>query len=159
MAGSLAALVSADFRKIVFSSDASNLVQADNNGTMDVFVTDRVTRRSRRVSVGALGESRDRSEASSIDARGLVVAFRSYAANLVYGDWNGKADVFVFDRRTGLTERVNVSSAGAEARAATFRGVVSGDGRFVGFRWRAGNLVRGIRTRLSTRSCTTVGRA
>ena len=108
---------------------------------MDVFLTDRVTGRTRRVSVGPFGESPDRSEASSIDARGLVVAFRSFATNLVYGDGNGKADVFVFDRRTGLTERVNVSSTGDEARAATFRGVISGDGRFVGFRSRATNLV------------------
>ena len=138
---SLAALVSADGRTIVFSSDASNLVPADDNWTMDVFVTDRVTEQTSRVSVGPLGESPDRSEASSIDGRGRVVAFRSYAPNLVYGDWNGKADVFVFDRRTGLTERVNVSSTGDEARAATFRGVLSADGRFVGFRSRARNLV------------------
>ena len=142
-AASLAALVSADGRTIAFSSDASNLVPADENGTMDVFVTDRVTGRTSRVSTGPFGPSRNRSEASSIDAHGLVVAFRSYATNLVYGDWNGKADVFVFDRGTSLTERVNVSSTGAEARAVTFRGVVSGDGRFVGFRSRASNLVRG----------------
>ena len=142
-AASLAALVSANGRTIAFSSDASNLVPADANGTMDVFLTDRVTGRTRRVSVGPFGESPDRSEASSIDARGLVVAFRSFATNLVYGDGNGKADVFVFDRRTGLTERVNVSSTGDEARAATFRGVISGDGRFVGFRSRARNLVPG----------------
>jgi Tol biopolymer transport system component len=141
--GSLAALVSANGRTIAFSSDASNLVPGDGNGTMDVFLADRVTGRTRRVSAGPFGESPERSEASSIDARGVVVAFRSYATNLVYGDWNGKADVFVFDRRTRLTERVNVSSTGLEARAATFRGVLSGDGRFVGFRSRAGNLVPG----------------
>ena len=140
---SLAALVSANGRTIVFSSNASNLVPGDDNGTMDVFVRDRVARRISRVSVGPFGESANRSEASSIDALGRIVAFRSYATNLVYGDWNGKADVFVFDRRTGLTERVNVSSTGDEARAATFRGVVSGDGRFVGFRSRATNLVPG----------------
>jgi Tol biopolymer transport system component len=142
-AASLAAFVSADGRTIVFSSDASNLVPADDNGAMDVFVRDRVTRRTSRVSAGPFGPSGDRSEASSIDASGDVVAFRSYATNLVYGDWNGKADVFVVDRSTGLTERVNVSSTGAEARAATFRGMVSGDGRFVGFRSRATNLVPG----------------
>ncbi|MGH3128244.1 MAG: TolB family protein, partial [Gaiellaceae bacterium] len=140
-AASLAALVSASGRTIAFSSHASNLVPADGNQTMDVFLTDRVTGLTRRVSVGPFGESRARSEASSLDASGFVVVFRSYATNLVYGDWNGKADVFVLDRRTGMTERVNVSSTGAEARAATFRGVISGDGRFVGFRSRASNLV------------------
>ena len=140
---SLAAFVSANGRTVVFSSEASNLVPQDGNGTMDVFVKDVVAGRIRRVSVGPFGESADRSEASSIDARGLVVAFRSFASNLVGGDLNGKADVFVFDRGSGLVERVNVSSTGAEARAATFRGVVSGSGRFVGFRSRAANLVPG----------------
>jgi Tol biopolymer transport system component len=140
---SLASLVSADGSAIVFSSEASNLVPGDRNGTLDVFVADRATRRLRRVSVGAEGESRNRSEASSVDARGLVVGFRSYASNLVRGDRNGRADVFVYDRRQGRTERVNTSSSGVEADGVTFRGMVSGNGRFVGFRSRANNLVPG----------------
>src|SRR5262249_25618012 len=82
-----------------------------------------------------------RSEASSIDAHGRVVAFRSYAPNLVVGDWNDLADVFVHDRRAAETERVNLSSSAVEADAATFRGMVSGDGRYVGFRSRADDLV------------------
>jgi Tol biopolymer transport system component len=138
---SLAPLVSANGWTIAFSSEASNLVSADGNGTMDVFVGDRATGRVSRVSVGPFGEAADRSEASSIDAAGRVVVFRSFAANLVSGDANNKADVFVFDRDIGRLQRVNVSTAGDEARAATFRGVVSGDGRFVGFRSRASNLV------------------
>jgi hypothetical protein len=71
------------------------------------------------------------------------VAFRSYAPNLVLDDWNGLADVFVHDRGTAWTERVNVSTVGKEADAATFRGMLSGDGRYVGFRSRADNLVPG----------------
>ena len=138
---SLASLVSADGSAIAFSSEASNLVPGDRNGTLDVFVADRTTRRLRRVSVGVLEESADRSEASSVDARGRVVGFRSYASNLVPYDRNETADVFVYDRVTGRTERVNVSSDGAEADGVTFRGMVSGNGRFVGFRSRANNLV------------------
>ena len=138
---SLASLVSADGSAIAFSSEASNLVPGDRNGTLDVFVADRTTRRLRRVSVGVLEESADRSEASSVDARGRVVGFRSYASNLVPYDRNETADVFVYDRGTGRTERVNVSSDGAEADGVTFRGMVSGNGRFVGFRSRANNLV------------------
>lgn len=138
---SLASLVSADGSAIVFSSEASNLVPGDRNGTLDVFVADRKTRRVRRVSVGAHGESAERSEASSVDARGLVVGFRSYASNLVPDDRNGRADVFVYDRSRGRTERVNMSSHGVEADGVTFRGMVSGTGRFVGFRSRANNLV------------------
>jgi Tol biopolymer transport system component len=138
---SLAALVSADGRVVAYSSDASNLVAGDRNGSLDVFLSGVGHGRTSRVSAGPLGESTDRSEASSIDADGEVVAFRSYAPNLVFGDGNGLADVFVYDRRGDTTERVNVSSGGLESDAATFRGMVSGDGRFVGFRSRANDLV------------------
>ena len=140
-AGSLAALLSADGRVVVFSSEASNLVTDDRNAALDVFAADRATGRVTRVSVGPYGEPAGRSEASSVDADGTVVGFRSFASNLAYGDWNRRADVFVRDRGHGRTERVNVSSAGLEAGKATFRGMVSGDGRFVGFRSRAANLV------------------
>jgi Tol biopolymer transport system component len=138
---SLAPVVSADGRMVAFSSDASNLVPDDKNGTMDVFVADLLRRRTIRVSVGRHGESHGRSEVSSITAHGAIVAFRSFAPNLVPGDTNGLADVFVRTWRTGATERVNVSSAGAQANGVTFRGNLSANGRFVGFRSRADNLV------------------
>ena len=140
---SLASLVSADGKVVAYSSDASNLVPDDFNGALDVFLTRTADRRTTRVSVGDTGESWDRSEASSIDADGRVVAFRSFAPNLVAGDWNGLADVFVRARGSAWTERVNVSTVGREADGATFRGMLSGDGRYVGFRSRADNLVHG----------------
>jgi Tol biopolymer transport system component len=138
---SLASLVSADGRVVAYSSEASNLVAGDRNGALDVFLSDLAWRSTSRASAGEIGESSDRSEASSLDAHGRVVAFRSYAPNLVLGDWNDHADVFVHDRGTAALERVNVSSSGIEADGATFRGMVSGDGRYVGFRSRAGDLV------------------
>ena len=140
---SLASLVSADGKVVAYSSDASNLVPGDRNWALDVFLTRRADGRTTRVSVGDVGESWDRSEASSIDADGRVVAFRSYAPNLVFGDWNGLADVFVRARGSAWTERVNVSTEGKAADGATFRGMLSGDGRYVGFRSRADNLVPG----------------
>jgi Tol biopolymer transport system component len=140
---SLASLVSADGSVVAYSSEASNLVSDDRNGALDVFLTDTANRRTTRASVGELGESVDRSEASSIDADGRVVAFRSYAPNIVLDDWNGVADVFVHERGRAWTERVNVSTVGREADGATFRGMLSGDGRYVGFRSRADNLVAG----------------
>jgi TolB protein len=140
---SLASLVSGDGTAVVFSSEASNLVPGDRNGALDVFLADPAAARITRVSVGPNGESADRSEASSVDAHGRVVGFRSYAANLVADDWNGLADVFVHDSRAAMPERVNVSTVGAEADAVTFRGMLSGDGRFVGFRSRARRLVPG----------------
>jgi Tol biopolymer transport system component len=140
-APSLASLVSADGSAVVFSSEASNLVPGDRNGALDVFLADTAGVSTTRVSVGRDGEASERSEASSIDEHGRVVGFRSYATNLVADDWNGLADVFVRDMRAALTERVNVSTVGAEADAVTFRGIMSGNARFVGFRSRARNLV------------------
>lgn len=138
---SFAAFVSGDARVVAFSSEASNLVPGDRNGAMDVFVAQVGTSRVRRVSLGWGREPAGRSEASGISGDGSVVAFRSFAANLVPGDSNNHADVFVRDRLGGVTERVNVSSTGEQANDVTFRGTLSGDTRFVGFRSRASNLV------------------
>jgi Tol biopolymer transport system component len=138
---SLASLVSADGSTIAYSSNATNIVRGDRNRTLDVFLAGVDGTATRRISVGAFGESRERSEASSIDAHGRIVAFRSYAPDLVLGDANGFADVFVHDRDSDTVERVNVPTAGGEADGVTFRGMVSGNGRYVGFRSRANNLV------------------
>jgi Tol biopolymer transport system component len=140
---SLASLVNADGRVVAYSSDASNLVPDDENGALDVFLADLRSASTTLASAGLVGESADRSEASSIAADGRIVAFRSYAPNLVADDWNGLPDVFVRDVRAQATTRVNVSTAGAESDAVTFRGMLSADGRFVGFRSRAEDLVDG----------------
>ncbi len=52
---SLGPAVSADGRFVAFESLASNLVGADTNSTRDVFIHDRVTGATTRVSVGAGG--------------------------------------------------------------------------------------------------------
>jgi Tol biopolymer transport system component len=142
-AASFSSIVSADGGTVAFSSNASNLVPGDRNRVTDVFVRDLASGRTARVTVGPDGEANARSEGSSISAHGRVVAFRSFATNLVAGDTNGLADDFVYDRVRGVTERANVSSSGAQADAETFRPMLSGDGRRVGFRSRAGDLVGG----------------
>jgi Tol biopolymer transport system component len=77
----------------------------------------------------------------SISADGRFVAFASTAPNLVRGDNNGVPDVFVRDRRTGVTTRVSVSSTGAEANGPSGNPSISGDGRYVVFESRATNLI------------------
>jgi Tol biopolymer transport system component len=122
-------------------TSSSRLVRSDRNGVRDVFVN--VRGRTIRVTVGGHGDPNGPSEGSSISADGTVVAFRSFASNLVSGDTNGLPDVFVRDLRRGVTQRVNVSTSGEQANHETFRPIVSADGRYVGFRSRASNLVRG----------------
>ena len=101
--------VSADGRFVVFSSDASNLVAADGNGTTDVFLRDRLLGTTTRVSepVGG-GDALGVSGYPSISEDGRWIAFSSDAANLVAGDTNAANDVFVVNRQTGQISRVSL---------------------------------------------------
>ncbi len=111
-------VISADGRFVAFTSLASNLVPGDHNGLRDIFVHDRQTGETTRVSVdSAGGEANGSSMFPAISADGRFVAFTSFAFNLVAGDHNGLRDVFVQDRQTGETTRVNADSAGGQLRA------------------------------------------
>jgi len=93
--------ISADGSFVAFTSFATNLVPADGNRTMDVFVHDRSTGVTERVSVdGAGNPANGYSFNPTISADGRFVAFSSYATNLVAGDTNRVVDVFVHDRRS-----------------------------------------------------------
>jgi Tol biopolymer transport system component len=110
--------ISADGRYVAFTSVAM-LVSGDTNsvlGITDVFVYDRTTHRTTRVSVDSQGrQANGNSYVPSISADGRYVSFTSEASNLVTGDTNNYPDVFVKDVRTGQTTRVSVSSTGAQA--------------------------------------------
>ena len=86
------------------------------NGTPDIFVHDRQTGSTTRVSVdSAGGQGNDESLYDpALSADGRYVAFYSTASNLVLGDTNGAWDIFVHDRQTGSTMRVSVDSAGGQ---------------------------------------------
>ena len=72
------------------------------------------------------------------------MAFYSIATNLVSGDTNGVADIFVHDRQTGTTERVSVATGGGQATGGdSGYPAISADGRFVAFLSDATNLVSG----------------
>jgi Tol biopolymer transport system component len=151
--------LSADGRRVVFFSAARNLVPGDRNRLADVFVHDRRTGRTRLVSVARGGRSPGDNATllASISGDGRTVAFVSSAANLVKGDTNGVADVFVRDLRRGRTTRVDVSSGEAQAAAPDVvrprnsdvgeTPVLSADGRYVAFASGAPNLVKADRNR------------
>jgi len=136
--------ISADGQVVAFQSYSSNLVAGDTNGIDDVFVHDRSTGITERVSVDSSGvQGNHGSLGPSISANGQIVAFFSYASNLVAGDTNVAYDVFVHDRSSGLTERVSVDSSGAEANDPSSQPLISADGRIVAFNSGASNLVSG----------------
>jgi Tol biopolymer transport system component len=137
--------ISAEGRYVAFWSDSSNLVSGDTNGISDVFVHDRQTGQTSRVSVASNGtQGNDSSSYPSLSVDGRYVAFNSFATNLVIGDTNGKSDLFVHDRQTGQTSRVSVASNGTQGNGETAAlSSISADGRYVAFVSQASNLVSG----------------
>jgi hypothetical protein len=104
--GSFAASISPEGRYVAFTSRATNLVAGDTNAGDDVFVRDTRCGRTVRVSVGYQGQAvgspfEPRSFGGDLSAGGRFVAYRSDATNLVRGDTNGVADVFVTRVREG----------------------------------------------------------
>jgi hypothetical protein len=141
---SYASLISADGRYAVFASYATDLVTGDTNGFQDVFVRDRQSGTTERVSVDSAGAQGDgASFPAAITPDGRYVALQSYASNLVTGDTNGFGDVFLRDRQSGTTELVSVDSAGAQGNADSFFPSISTDGRTVAFYSSATNFVTG----------------
>ncbi len=138
--------ISADGRYVAFESWATNLVPGDTNIAGDIFVRDLVSGETTRVSVGAAGAQGDWwSHDPAISADGRYVAFESQATNLVPGDTNGGADIFVRDLVSGETTRVSVGVAGDLAGEVelNWSAAISADGRYVAWASAATNLVDG----------------
>ena len=148
--------ISTNGQYALFESEATNLVAGVSNPSGEVFLRDLAGQTTTVVSVGTNdtvgnGASTD----STMTPDGRYVAFSSLANNLVPGDTNGIADVFVRDTRSGSTVLVSV---GAQATPlisayqfnASHSGVsgsdlpeITPDGRFVAFLSTATNLVAG----------------
>jgi Tol biopolymer transport system component len=152
-AGSQFPVIGADGRWVAFESFASNLVADDTNGSTDVFLHDRDTGETTRISVGAGGiEGNGHSHYPSISADGRSVVFSSSASNLVPGD-TGVGDVFVHDRVTRTTTKVSVGLGATEANGLSVAfglGPISASGRDSAFNSAATNLVPATPTAPST---------
>ena len=91
--------LSADGRYVAFDSASSNLVEGDTNDWTDVFLHDRETGETRRVSVASDGTEGDHlSSRPTMSPDGRFVGYLSLASNLVAGDGNASQDAFVWDR-------------------------------------------------------------
>jgi Tol biopolymer transport system component len=136
--------VTPDFRWVAFSTDATNVIAFDTNGSIDVFVHDVMLGATERASVGPHdAQANSGSFFAAISADGRRVAFLSGATNLVPGDSNGVPDVFVRDRVDGTTTRASLSSNGAQGNGQSQSCAISADGRWVAFDSLASNLVAG----------------
>ena len=136
--------ISGSGRFVTFMSSASNLVPGDTNGTTDIFVRDRKKDKTIRVSTRSNGDQANGpSLYPKISADGRFVVFESSASNLAPGDGNGTTDIFVKDRKTGKTRRVNLRSNGTQANSSSNFADISPNGRYVTFTSSATNLVSG----------------
>jgi len=131
--------LSADGRRVAFSSRASNL-PAGNGSDPRVYIRDRRTQRTILVS-----RAPDDSPAKgnlygqTISSNGRRVTFYSNDPNLPGGD--GTTDhVYVRDLTTGTTKLVDRNNQGQRANANSYNASISGDGRFVVFESGATNL-------------------
>ena len=139
---SYAAFMTPDARFIGFVSGASNLAPGDTNSSADVFLLDRQNETLERISLSSNEVQGDAGspDGSDITPDGRFVAFWSNSINLVPGDTNARADVFVRDRLSGTTERVSVASGGVQSNGNSSEPAISDDGRFVAFKSYASNL-------------------
>ena len=130
--------ISEDGRYVAFASKATNLVAGDTNGYFDIYLRDTELGTTIRVSNGLAGaEPNDDSRWPEISEDGAFVLFSSKASNLVSGDTNGSADLFLYTVATGAMERVNLTYLGTEAVAGVSMDHdmydLSDDGRFITF--------------------------
>jgi hypothetical protein len=152
------AFISGDGRYVGFTSYASDLVFGDTNGAPDIFVHDRLTNETLRVSVASDGtQANTGAGLGSISMDGHFTVFSSYSNNLVSGDtgttngnYGSGDDVFVHDMITGETTRVSVDPDGLQLNYGAYMGSVgdvfssiSADGRYVTFLSWASNVVPG----------------
>jgi Tol biopolymer transport system component len=128
----------------VFDSFAPNLVYGDTNGLTDVFLRDRTAHTTVRVSLGAGGtQASGSSYGAAMTPDGRYIAYTSDAPDLVPGDTNGYADVFLVDRQAGTVKLVSTSASGAQGNGVSENPQISSDGRYVAFESQATNLVAG----------------
>lgn len=139
------AVGSRDGDLIAFDSEASNLVPGDTNNRGDVFVRDRRTGITQRITQPSGTEFNGVSDLIDMSESGQFVLFRSCATNVVAGDSNDQCDQFLWDRNANQIERINVGSDGAQSDRESplflFRaGQISDDGRYVLFISNASNF-------------------
>jgi len=146
-------VVSRDGRYVLFGSTADNLVVPGTNrpapavlpSPLNVFLRDRTNGATVLVSVNSDGTGGGNGDSlpMGISTNGRYALFESRASNLVPGDTNNAADVFLRDLEAGTTVLVSAGTNGAFADGGSYSSVMTPDGRYVAFTSAADNLVAG----------------
>jgi hypothetical protein len=132
--------ISADGRYVAFKSYASNIVSGDTNGSWDIFIRDRKLATTKLISKSTAGlPSNGSSNSPSISCDGSYVTFSSNGTDLVSGDTNGLADIFLMDRVNG--DSVSNITPNSNGTGASTNADISCNGETILFHSDASNLV------------------
>jgi Ca2+-binding RTX toxin-like protein len=97
-----------------------------------------------RISVDSGGTSANNTAINAtMSADGRYVVYQSASTNLVGGDGNGFADVFLRDTVSGTTTLVSTATGGTQGNNISSLPLITDDGRYVIFTSIANNLVAG----------------
>ncbi|MDO0928913.1 hypothetical protein QQY24_27165 [Streptomyces sp. TG1A-8] len=121
--------LSGDGRYVAFGSDEPGLVEDDTDDRSDVFVLDRVTGRTVRATSGPEGGGFD----PAISRDGRYVAFSSVRKLDLPGGEKGRQNIYVLDRRTGVTRLASITREGAVPSQPSRSATISADGQRVAF--------------------------
>ena len=136
------ASISDDGRFVVFAAASDNLVPNDTNGEVDIFLHDRATKGTRRISEAANGDAaNETSRHPSISGDGTRIGFDSMATNLTGDSFNGESQAFVQERESRETSVISRSSSGILGNLAIVGVSLSLDGCQAAFGGHASNLV------------------
>ncbi|MEM9774214.1 MAG: hypothetical protein AAF902_06510 [Chloroflexota bacterium] len=135
--------ISGDGSRIVFASEADDLVAGDINGVADIFLRDLGVPDTTLVSVDALGnQTNGESFHPEISTDGTQVALETLASNIVSGDNNGLRDIYLYDLSAANDPRqVTFDFDGGPANGASFWPALDSTGRHVVYSSNANNLV------------------
>ncbi len=141
---SYAPVISSDADVVAYYSYSTDIAPPDFNYSYDVFAFDLSIGTNELVSVGTGTTGNDYSYDQTINTNGTLVAFTSYAWNLVGGDLNfGDRDVFLYNVTNGTTALISVNTNGLAGNDGSAAPQLSASGRYVAFSSRASDLVSG----------------
>jgi Tol biopolymer transport system component len=126
-------VISTDGRYVAFTSLDDGLAapyqEWDRNHLADIYLYDRQTKTSRRVSTTIRGaDAEGWSHQPSLSADGRYLAYSSTATNIHVTDTTPDSDVFIFDAVDGDTVLASLNPAGDASLPA-----ISADSRFVAY--------------------------
>jgi len=138
--------ISDDGNFVVYQSYATNIVAGDTLGYDDVFLYNRTTKATTRISMGYDGsEANGSSGVPYICGNGKYVLFESCATNLVSTDSNGVVwDAFLYDVQNNTTSIASLLPDGTQVTSSIWDYAISADGSYALFLTSEGHFKRDL---------------